>query len=272
MGKKICITIMTMLMMFLVSPTAIHAEDEETTTWTDENGNVYEVEHTQINSQSIENGKYMPSSVTGQKFEGTGTVVDYVQTDTKTFYTIYTADDKIYYLVIDNTKDNNNVYFLREINEDELNFGYQYEVVNDNKYSEDEVVQVQKKEKTNLPDTKTLLIFGGLLAAGIVFLIVTKLKNRKPKESKESFNDSSISNDLANDMYGNVDDFDDEDFVDEDEFVTEEEINPEEIGNIDVHNDNESENTDSANENGNSEEEWSPYNSDSEQQDSSNEQ
>lgn len=231
MGKKICITIMTMLMMFLVSPTAIHAEDEETTTWTDENGNVYEVEHTQVLDQSIENGKYMPSSVTGQKFEGTGTVVDFVQTDTKTFYTIYTADDKIYYLIIDNTKDNNNVYFLREINEDELNFGYQYEVVNNNKYAEDEVVQVEKKEKTNMPDTKTLVICGGLVAAALVFFIVNKVKNKKPKAPKDSSINSSISDDLVDDMYGN----ENEDFSSEDDFnldedvFTEDQVNPEEI-------------------------------------------
>lgn len=256
--KLLSSTVITML-MFLLIPTVVLAEDDPTT-WTDENGNVYEVERTQVVDQTIENGKYMPSSVTGQKFEGTGTVVDFVQTDTKTFYTIYTADDKIYYLIIDNTKDNNNVYFLREINEDELNFGYQYEVVNNNKYAEDEVVQVEKKEKTNLPDTKTLIICGGLVAAALIFFIVNKVKNRKPKTSKESTINNSISNDLVDDMYGNGD----EDFVSEDDFsiddevVTEDQVNPEDVAEP-VQPEQSQEET-----------EWKPFNQDSEEQTNTN--
>ena len=61
-----------------------------------------------------------PISVTGQKYEGTGTAVDYVEDASKVFYTIETADDKVFYLIIDKEKTSNNTYFLREINEDEM--------------------------------------------------------------------------------------------------------------------------------------------------------
>lgn len=204
MINKITKILFIVLIMLCISPVFVFADDNTSNeTWTDDNGNTYEVEHQQITDSSIENGKYMPTSVTGQKFEGTGTVVDYVQTDTKTFYTIFTADDKIYYLIIDNTKDNNNVYFLREINEDELNFGYQYEVVNNNPYAEDEVVQVERVEKTNLPDTKTLITLGIVVLCFVGCLLIIKLKKKPAKEKQSESTTETI--DIPDDMYGDED-------------------------------------------------------------------
>ena len=71
-------------------------------------------------SDKNDNPAAIPDSVTGQKFEGTGTAVDYAEDASKVFYTIETADDKVFYLIIDKEKTSNNTYFLREINEDEM--------------------------------------------------------------------------------------------------------------------------------------------------------
>lgn len=217
MLKKFIILLLIVCSFIFISPlNTVYAEDGETTEtgtcWLDEDGNEHCVVRQNMTDSSIENGKYMPSSVTGEKFEGTGTAVDFVQTDTKVFYTIYTADDKIYYLIIDNTKDSNNVYFLREINEDELNFGYQYEVINNSPYAEDEVVQVEKVEKKNLPDTKTLIIFGLIVVAAVGFLTISKFKNKLIKKTTKTSNSNneSVDTSIVDEMYGN----DEEDFPD----------------------------------------------------------
>ncbi|AOY74738.1 hypothetical protein CLFO_35300 [Clostridium formicaceticum] len=64
--------------------------------------------------------KTMPESVTGEKRDGSGTAVDYTFSGEKEFYTIVTADGNTYYLVIDNEKSQDNVYFLKEINDGNL--------------------------------------------------------------------------------------------------------------------------------------------------------
>ena len=252
MFKKISFILLLICLFLPFSMTKVYADDSEEpqetgTCWLDEDGNEHCVYRQNMTDSSIENGKYMPSSVTGEKFEGTGTVVDFVQTDTKVFYTIYTADDKIYYLIIDNTKDSNNVYFLREINEDELNFGYQYEVINNSPYAEDEVVQVEKVEKKNLPDTKTLIIFGLIVVAAVGFLILSKFKNKLTKKTAKNSNSNndSVDTSIADEMYGNdEDDFPDsiDDSIEDDINVTDSE--QETAGqNIEDLNNNESQNT-----------------------------
>lgn len=228
MYKKILMFTSILLLAVFCTPITVFAEEGDPeepippTTWVDEDGVTHEVENVQIQGSSIENGKYMPSSVTGEKFEGTGTVVDYVQSDTKTFYTIYTQDDKIYYLIIDNTKDKNNVYFLREINEDELNFGYQYEVIEDKEYADDEVVKVQKTEKVTPPSPILIGLCVVFFAGAIIFLIVNKNKNKKNNQSPANTKAPSVDFD---DMYGEEQDTDiDIDIEDDDLDVSEKPI------------------------------------------------
>lgn len=60
------------------------------------------------------------ASMTGEKFDGTGTVLDHTADLEKEFYTIKTADGKVFYMIIDHSKTGNNAYFLREINEEDL--------------------------------------------------------------------------------------------------------------------------------------------------------
>ena len=53
--------------------------------------------------------------------DGTGTVVDNAtDEDGKEFYTITTADESVFYLVIDKQKTSENVYFLNTVTVDEL--------------------------------------------------------------------------------------------------------------------------------------------------------
>ena len=51
---------------------------------------------------------------------GTGTVVEQTDEDGKKFYTIMTADENVFYLVIDRQRETENVYFLNAVTEADL--------------------------------------------------------------------------------------------------------------------------------------------------------
>ncbi len=51
---------------------------------------------------------------------GTGTVVEQTDEDCKEFYTIMTADENVFYLVIDRQRESENVYFLNAVTEADL--------------------------------------------------------------------------------------------------------------------------------------------------------
>jgi hypothetical protein len=61
-----------------------------------------------------------PLSVTGERFDGGGTLVDYVITGNKHFYTIVTRTGSAFYLIIDYDKELSNVYFLTEVDQQAL--------------------------------------------------------------------------------------------------------------------------------------------------------
>lgn len=51
---------------------------------------------------------------------GTGTVVEQTDEEGKEFYTIMTADENVFYLVIDRQRETENVYFLNVVTEADL--------------------------------------------------------------------------------------------------------------------------------------------------------
>ncbi|WP_186672951.1 CD1107 family mobile element protein [Sporosarcina sp. BP05] len=61
-----------------------------------------------------------PASVTGEKMEGNGTVVDFTTSGSKAFYTIVDSEQQVFYLIIDMDKTENNVYFLSDISKSKL--------------------------------------------------------------------------------------------------------------------------------------------------------
>lgn len=52
--------------------------------------------------------------------EGTGTILDSVSDGDKQFYTITSEAGNVFYLIIDSSRDSNNVYFLNTVTEDDL--------------------------------------------------------------------------------------------------------------------------------------------------------
>lgn len=152
--KKL-ITIIS-LVIPLIIPINVFAD---TTVGNEDNppGNTIEV--TTVEDDYISNGEYMPSSVTGKKFTGTGTVVDYSISEQKSFFVIETKDREIYYLIIDNEKQSDNAYFLREINESELRL--------DTSSQKEEIVIVQevqpvKKDNSMFSTILIIIVVGGI--------------------------------------------------------------------------------------------------------------
>jgi L-fucose mutarotase/ribose pyranase (RbsD/FucU family) len=100
-----------------------------------------------------------PASVTGEKFNGSGTVVDFTTTGSKAFYTVQTTDHSVYYIIIDLDKTESNVYFLSEINGEELSLS---EVASkDGSMNKESATatdnKVQKVEKTEIIEPNLLL-------------------------------------------------------------------------------------------------------------------
>lgn len=173
-----------------------------------------------------------PASVTGEKFNGSGTVVDFTTTGSKAFYTVQTTDHSVYYIIIDLDKTESNVYFLSEINGEELSLS---EVASKdgsiNKESATETDnKVQKVEKTEIIEqkaesattTKTpsknnwslwILLIVAVILFGYQFFF-GKLKNLNPliKKKQLANTNEEIPNEkeIYNEQFVSEEDDDDE--------------------------------------------------------------
>lgn len=118
-----------------------------------------------------------PASVTGEKYQGSGTVTDFTTTGSKAFYTIKGTDNSVFYIVIDMDKTEDNVYFLSEINGEELTL----EEVSSQSQPEPQS-QSENEVNENADVNLTPLIFFVLVVIGIVlyYLFFGKLKKFNP--------------------------------------------------------------------------------------------
>lgn len=125
--RVIITTVLLCSMLFLSLPLAYAVEGEEKEPTTEnasvEQGAVAEPpsgpnikKDTEIEEVDIET----PASVTGKKFEGTGTVEDFSTTDSKAFFTITDKESNVFYLIVDLDKTDNNVYFLSDVKKSSL--------------------------------------------------------------------------------------------------------------------------------------------------------
>lgn len=133
--------------------------------------------------------------VTGQKPAGSGTVIDYVKSGNREFYTILTEDEGVYYLVIDKDKDTENVYYLKEINNADLDkSGNNPPVINPETPSKPTDPQTPTTPPTNQPsnpsvqdnpvfENQTLWLVGAVvLVVGAVGYYVKLVKPKKDKK------------------------------------------------------------------------------------------
>lgn len=128
-----------------------------------------------------------PASVTGEKYQGSGTVTDFTTTGSKAFYTIKGTDNSVFYIVIDMDKTEDNVYFLSEINGEELTLeevSSQSQPEPQSKPEPEPEPQSQSENEVNenADVNLTPLIFFVLVVIGIVlyYLFFGKLKKFNP--------------------------------------------------------------------------------------------
>lgn len=140
-----------------------------------------------------------PASVTGEKMQGTGTVVDFTTTGSKAFYTIVDNDHQTFYLIIDLDKTDNNVYFLSDINKETLEGANVGEVapppppVVDN----DEDKKPQEKESSNVGFYFILIAMIGGIAV-VYYLRKKKQDNADQDDYEDDFEDGN--DDFENDF------------------------------------------------------------------------
>ncbi|MFP3722671.1 DUF4366 domain-containing protein [Niallia circulans] len=153
-----------------------------------------------------------PASVTGERMEGNGTVVDFTTSGSKAFYTIVDDDQQVFYLIIDMDKTENNVYFLSEINRGELG-GQKTDENNvaptppNNVKEPEKEIKSEETENNNLGFLLIVLIIGGIGAVAYYFLVIKKKQNKNNKE------DDMAEDEMPEDY---EDDFE-EDYLDDNE-------------------------------------------------------
>ena len=148
-----------------------------------------------------------PASVTGEKFQGTGTVTDFSTSGSKAFYTIKDKDQNVFYLIIDMDKTDNNVYFLSDISKANMETQGQTnnsQVNNQQSTNQSETTPVkptqEKKSSSNSFLWIVLLVAVGGLTA--YYFLVFKKKPSKATHSEESTEAGEIP---EGDMYNDID-------------------------------------------------------------------
>lgn len=205
-NKKILIVVALVLVTFLTIPFTANAEKEdeakEIIKKEDEDvkeniPNVPSAEEV-FGDEEIKNIEVeTPASVTGEKMEGQGTVVDFTTTGERAFYTIVDNDNNAFYLIIDMDKSNNNVYFLSEAGQPMSNnnegstektiIPKQDEDLKDLSEEEDKkekpVKREEPKKSNNLGFLITILVIG--LTGVLAYHFTKKKKNANTNQEDE---------------------------------------------------------------------------------------
>lgn len=156
-----------------------------------------------------------PASVTGEKFQGTGTVTDFSTTGSKAFYTITDKDHNVFYLIVDLDKTENNVYFLSDIKKSEIDGTAAGEntdnakpnIPNQNQVGAETTKPISEQPKEEGNSNTFLLVVLLIATIGVVayyFLVIKKKKNQKVKNENEN-------EEMMEDDYYEDDSFDHED-------------------------------------------------------------
>ena len=160
-----------------------------------------------------------PSSVTGQKTDGQGTVTDFSTSDSKSFFTIQDNEGNVFYLIIDMGKTENNVYFVSDVNKSTLEQGgnnntppvnqtQQQQVASPEQQvtSPEEQANPQQVDESNSSFLMIVLIGFVAVVGGYYFLVFKKKKDGNETNETEDtdFSDSLDDEDdfLSNDGEG----------------------------------------------------------------------
>lgn len=132
-----------------------------------------------------------PASVTGEKMEGNGTVVDFSTSGSKAFYTIRDENQKVFYLIIDLDKTDKNVYFLSDVNKEQLETTSSIPTQKTNEKLETTSPQTTKTVEKKSSNTGFLLTILVIALSGVVAYYFLIVKPKGKKVSKSDHEDDS---------------------------------------------------------------------------------
>lgn len=208
--------LLLLLFSFSIGTVNVFAEDEENENQTEESMTDEELaeEQRKLREDPLYRDKEIlktpietPASVTGEKYNGSGTVVDFSTTGSRAFYTVQTTDHSVYYIIIDLDKTESNVYFLSEINGEELSLSDitsndGSSAVTDNVVQEpeetdeiEEVITEPSPTRNSSPNWSLwLILIGAVILFGYQFFF-GKLKKLNPlTKNKQTSDDSELPN------------------------------------------------------------------------------
>lgn len=249
--KKIFNILLAFMLLAVISPINVLAEEaEEPNTEETQEENKEEQPQEEVpvdedaqgelpatNDQSVEEKEIIktpmetPSSVTGEKYNGSGTVVDFTTTASKAFYTVQTPDNSLYYIVIDLDKTEDNVYFLSEVNGEELEMDQVSQSQTNQPAPETESepapepeIQAEQSQFENTQGTNWtlwIIILGAAVLFGYQFFY-GKLKNLNPFLNKKKEKNKG-SKDIKENKDGSLKPDDENIYLEEETFLPEEE-------------------------------------------------
>ena len=184
------IFLVIVLSIFLIKPATVQAGGGEEI--------VVDVDGTVIENVGTDNKEYPVKESTENS--------DRIKSDSRQFITFKTKDEKMFYLIIDHDKEQDNVKLLTDVKESDLESlvkekdktpVVKQEEVQVNLDKSNEIVQ-QEEVKKEEPKTKSSL--GSYIILGIVILVIIGIgyyfKVVKPKKDKEKYNEEEEEDDF----------------------------------------------------------------------------
>lgn len=190
-------------LLYLSGPNLAHAEDKKVEVPSEQtinNGAVAEPPsgpNVDINTEVEKVEIDTPASVTGEIVQGTGTVIDFSTSGSKAFYTIKDSEQKVFHLIIDMDKTDNNVYFLTDVNKSDLVI--QNQVVQKEDNIPPPVTVPMEPEQTKESGNGSFLILiliGAIIVIAVYYFRVIKKKQGKDDSSEEDMDENYDDEDV----------------------------------------------------------------------------
>jgi len=171
-----------------------------------------------------------PLSITGQRFDGGGTLVDYIRSGNRDFLTVVSRQGHVFYIIIDYDKEENNVYFLTEVDQNALIFlddtqetsGHAPTITQVNQPQQRSIAAEQPEPQSDSdeePEQEERNVNMTLVLSGVVLVIVvtygyyTKIYKKKQQRiigSNNSGIEENQDDDLDDELLYEDDDLDDD--------------------------------------------------------------
>lgn len=163
-------------------------------------------ENVQANEVIEEIEAQTPASVTGETMQGNGTVVDYTTSGSKAFYTIVDTEQNTFYLIIDMDKTQNNVYFLKEVKQSDLDgVATTNDSVNEGvaptpppNLTEPEAEVQPEETNSGLGFGLIVLLLAAIGVAAYYFLVMRKRHQNKNDDTEDDEMDEYYDDDFDN--------------------------------------------------------------------------